>query len=125
MCSEEPVRTPSGGTHVVSEVVLFGATVMHHVVDVQDHERDAMRLFGLKRRSGNERHQDRQNMRLFQISEKRSFDAHPFDDDAPSVEHASLTAFFEAVGYSFRRNEYARCERALAAFGIDPEALAA
>ena len=125
MTCEEPTRPIPAEIHVVSEIVLFGPTVMHHVVHVQADERDAMRLFGMNPRNRLGRHQDQQNMRLFSVSTKATFDADPFVDDVPRIEHASLTAFFKAIGYSFRRNRYARCERALAAFGGEVEAIAA
>lgn len=41
------------------------------------------------------------------IDTKTSFDFDPFPSDIPVVEHATLAAFFKAVGYSFSRNRYA------------------
>ena len=93
--------------HVLSEVVVFGPTTTHHVVAVQDGERDTLRLFTRKPGKGLGRFHDEENMRLFSHERKESFDRHP-QDEGPIVEHASLAAFFKAVGYSFRSNAYAQ-----------------
>jgi hypothetical protein len=102
-------------THVVTETILFGPDVAHHVVVVGEGEHDRHRLFDRRPRKGLGRHQDRTNDRIFSSSTKSSFEFGRFDDGVPMIEHASLDAFFKAIGYSFARNTYAArpaCEQA-------------
>jgi hypothetical protein len=101
--------------HVLSEIVVFGPTTTHHVVALQDGEREALRLFVRKPGKGLGRFHDQEGMRLFSHEWKETFDRNAHNDVAPIVEHASLAAFFEAVGYSFRKNAYSPRQEAIAA----------
>lgn len=93
--------------HVITETILFGEDVAHHVVTVGPDEHDRHRLFRRRPKNRLGRHHDTTNDRLFSSSTKSSFEFGRFDDGVPMVEHASLDAFFKAVGYSFARNRYA------------------
>jgi len=94
-------------TWVMTEVVLFGPDRTRHVVTVGAGEFDRLRLFGMRPTKGLGRHQDRTNDLLYMVETKATFDADPFPNDIPVVEHASLADFFKAIGYSFSRNRYA------------------
>lgn len=93
--------------HVVTETILFGPDVAHHVVTVGPDEHDRHRLFDRRPRNGLGRHHDTVNDRVFSSSTKASFEYARFEDGVPMIEHASLDAFFKAIGYSFARNRYA------------------
>lgn len=94
-------------THVITETILFGPDVAHHVVTVGEGEHDHHRLFDRRPKKGLGRHHDTVNDRLFSSSTKSSFEFGRFEDGVPMIEHASLDAFFKAIGYSFARNRYA------------------
>lgn len=92
---------------VITEVVLFGPDRAHHVVTVAPDEEKRLRLFRMTPRKSLGRHQDRTNDLVYMAQTKITFDHDPFPSEVPLVEHASLAAFFKAVGYSFSRNRYA------------------
>lgn len=92
---------------VITEVVLFGPDRAHHVVTVAPNEEHRLRLFRMTTRKSLGRHQDRTNDLVYMTQTKVTFDHDPYPSDVPVVEHASLAAFFKAVGYSFSRNRYA------------------
>lgn len=107
--------TPPADLHVLSEIVMFGSTSIHHVVSLQAGERETLRLFIRNPGKGLGRFHDQEGMRMFSHEWKETFDRNAHNDVAPIVEHASLADFFASVGYSFRKNAYAVRDAAIAA----------